>query len=125
MPPCINPPPLPLQLIQTNKLKHYPSIHGDFSAEFRQPCVLFTGHPSLRFGDAVHFVELWGKSSLNTIIFTGEKPPCGSRADLLITGGGPAKVYGSVRRRGGSRRRPENRHLTRTRLPPPSVIRRR
>lgn len=59
------------QLIQTNKLKHYPSIHGDFSSEFRQPCVVFTGHPSLRFGDVVHFMELWGKSSLNTIIFTG------------------------------------------------------
>lgn len=60
-----------VQLIQTNKLKHYPSIHGDFSSDFRQPCVVFTGHPSLRFGDVVHFMELWGKSSLNTIIFTG------------------------------------------------------
>ncbi|XP_055284038.1 integrator complex subunit 9 isoform X3 [Moschus berezovskii] len=57
-------------LIQTNKLKHYPSIHGDFSNDFRQPCVVFTGHPSLRFGDVVHFMELWGKSSLNTVIFT-------------------------------------------------------
>uniref|UniRef100_A0A4W5NH06 Integrator complex subunit 9 n=1 Tax=Hucho hucho TaxID=62062 RepID=A0A4W5NH06_9TELE len=62
-------PPFP-HLIQTNKLKHYPSIHGDFSSEFQQPCVVFTGHPSLRFGDVVHFMELWGKSSLNTIIFT-------------------------------------------------------
>uniref|UniRef100_A0A8B9LIY1 Integrator complex subunit 9 n=1 Tax=Astyanax mexicanus TaxID=7994 RepID=A0A8B9LIY1_ASTMX len=64
-------PPFPhAELIQTNKLKHYPSIHGEFSSEFRQPCVVFTGHPSLRFGDVVHFMELWGKSSLNTIIFT-------------------------------------------------------
>uniref|UniRef100_A0A673I2C3 Integrator complex subunit 9 n=1 Tax=Sinocyclocheilus rhinocerous TaxID=307959 RepID=A0A673I2C3_9TELE len=66
-------PPFPhAELIQTNELKHYPSIHGDFSSEFRQPCVVFTGHPSLCFGDVVHFMELWGKSSLNTIIFTGE-----------------------------------------------------
>ncbi|XP_064127973.1 integrator complex subunit 9 isoform X2 [Loxodonta africana] len=64
-------PPFPhAELIQTNKLKHYPSIHGDFSNDFRQPCVVFTGHPSLRFGDVVHFLELWGKSSLNTVIFT-------------------------------------------------------
>uniref|UniRef100_A0AAZ3NQP3 Uncharacterized protein n=1 Tax=Oncorhynchus tshawytscha TaxID=74940 RepID=A0AAZ3NQP3_ONCTS len=64
-------PPFPhSELIQTNKLKHYPSIHGDFSSEFRQPCVVFNGHPSLRFGDVVHFMELWGKSSLNTIIST-------------------------------------------------------
>ncbi|XP_035419569.1 integrator complex subunit 9 isoform X1 [Cygnus atratus] len=64
-------PPFPhAELIQTNKLKHYPSIHGDFSNDFKQPCVVFTGHPSLRFGDVVHFMELWGKSSLNTVIFT-------------------------------------------------------
>lgn len=64
-------PPFPhAELIQTNKLKHYPSVHGDFSNDFKQPCVVFTGHPSLRFGDVVHFMELWGKSSLNTIIFT-------------------------------------------------------
>ncbi|XP_053105081.1 integrator complex subunit 9 isoform X2 [Hemicordylus capensis] len=64
-------PPFPhAELIQTNKLKHYASIHGDFSNDFKQPCVVFTGHPSLRFGDVVHFMELWGKSSLNTVIFT-------------------------------------------------------
>ncbi|XP_075716977.1 integrator complex subunit 9 [Rhinoderma darwinii] len=64
-------PPFPhAELIQTNKLKHYPSIHGDFSNDFKQPCVVFTGHPTLRFGDVVHFMELWGKSSLNTVIFT-------------------------------------------------------
>lgn len=73
---------LVVQLIQTNKLKHYPSIHGDFSSEFRQPCVVFTGHPSLRFGDVVHFMELWGKSSLNTIIFTG-MCSCGADGALL------------------------------------------
>ncbi|XP_051775292.1 integrator complex subunit 9 isoform X2 [Erpetoichthys calabaricus] len=64
-------PPFPhAELIQTNKLKHYSSVYGDFSNDFKQPCVVFTGHPSLRFGDVVHFMELWGKSSLNTIIFT-------------------------------------------------------
>ncbi|XP_038626787.1 integrator complex subunit 9 [Tachyglossus aculeatus] len=64
-------PPFPhAELIQTNKLKHYPSIPGDFSNDFKQPCVVFTGHPSLRCGDVVHFMELWGRSSLNTVIFT-------------------------------------------------------
>lgn len=72
------------QLIQTNKLKHYPSIHGDFSSDFRQPCVVFTGHPSLRFGDVVHFMELWGKSSLNTIIFTGASAGGSAVASLLF-----------------------------------------
>jgi integrator complex subunit 9 len=31
---------------------------------------VFCGHPSLRFGDAVHFVELWGSNPAHTIIFT-------------------------------------------------------
>ena len=39
--------------------------------EMKTPCVVFTGHPSLRFGDVVHFIELWGKSSSNAIVFTG------------------------------------------------------
>ena len=42
-----------------------------FSNTFKTPCVVFAGHPSLRFGDAVHFIEMWGSSSVNTIIFTG------------------------------------------------------
>lgn len=80
-----------LQLVQTHKLKHYPSIHGGFSSDFRQPCVVFTGHPSLRFGDVVHFMELWGRSSLNTVIFTGEARPTqgapkGNTIELVDTG---------------------------------------
>ncbi|XP_077990800.1 integrator complex subunit 9-like [Glandiceps talaboti] len=64
-------PPFPhSELVKNGRLKHFPSIHGEFSNQFKTPCVVFTGHPSLRFGDAVHFMELWGKSSVNTVIFT-------------------------------------------------------
>jgi len=42
-----------------------------FHTAMRSPCVVFTGHPSLRFGDAVHFMELWAGSSANAVIFTG------------------------------------------------------
>lgn len=58
-------------LVKTGRLKHFKSIHDDaFNAEFRQPCIVFCGHPSLRFGDSVHFVQLWGSNPLHTIIFT-------------------------------------------------------
>ncbi|XP_006820079.1 LOW QUALITY PROTEIN: integrator complex subunit 9-like [Saccoglossus kowalevskii] len=64
-------PPFPHgELVKGGRLKHFPSIHGEFTNQFKTPCVVFTGHPSLRFGDAVHFMELWGKSSMNTVIFT-------------------------------------------------------
>lgn len=39
--------------------------------DFKSPCIVFAGHPSLRMGDVVHFIELWGKSTSNTILFTG------------------------------------------------------
>ncbi|KAF6213099.1 hypothetical protein GE061_010814 [Apolygus lucorum] len=58
-------------LVKTGRLKHYKRIYSDgFSTDFRQPCVVFCGHPSLRFGDAVHFIEQWGSNPLHTVIFT-------------------------------------------------------
>lgn len=60
-------------LVKNARLKHFKHIYSEgFSTDFRQPCVVFCGHPSLRFGDAVHFVELWGNNPQNSIIFTGE-----------------------------------------------------
>ena len=35
------------------------------------PCIMFTGHPSLRMGDVVHFMENWSQNPANCIIFTG------------------------------------------------------
>lgn len=58
-------------LVKSSRLKHFKHIFSDgFSADYREPCVVFCGHPSLRFGDAVHFVEMWGSDPKNTIVFT-------------------------------------------------------
>lgn len=58
-------------LVKNARLKHFKHIYSEgFSTDFRQPCVVFCGHPSLRFGDVVHFIELWGSNPLHTIIFT-------------------------------------------------------
>ena len=59
-------------LIRGGRLKHFSSISTDaFNTEFKSPCIVFTGHPSLRFGDVVHLIELWGSSTNNLIVFTG------------------------------------------------------
>ena len=50
--------------------KVFPSITSKFNDEFIQPCILFASHPSLRFGEACHFVELWKNSPANAFIFT-------------------------------------------------------
>ncbi|XP_065343585.1 integrator complex subunit 9 isoform X2 [Cloeon dipterum] len=59
------------QLVQHNRLKHFKNLWASgFNEQYRQPCVVFCGHPSLRFGDSVHFMEMWGSSPLNTVVFT-------------------------------------------------------
>lgn len=64
-------PPFPhAELVTLGRLKHFTNIHDGLNTDFKTPCIVFTGHPSLRMGDAVHFLEMWGKSSGNTIIFT-------------------------------------------------------
>ena len=58
-------------LIRNGRVKAFKSLYAEgFSTEFKQPCVVFCGHPSLRFGDAVHFMELWGSNPANVVIFT-------------------------------------------------------
>ncbi len=58
-------------LVKNARLKFFKHIYSEgFSSEFRQPCVVFCGHPSLRFGDIVHLIELWGNNGQHTIIFT-------------------------------------------------------
>ena len=50
----------------------YPYITDGLQNDFKSPCIVFAGHPSLRMGDVVHFIELWGRSASNTILFTGK-----------------------------------------------------
>ena len=45
---------------------------GDLGSVYQTPCVVFTGHPSLRCGDAVHFMDIWGSNNKNAVIFTGK-----------------------------------------------------
>ena len=58
-------------LIRMGRLKHFPGIYSEnFSSEYKQPCVVFAGHPSLRFGDIVHLIQLWKNSPTNLLVFS-------------------------------------------------------
>lgn len=59
------------QLMKCGRLKVFESLHGALCHQLKTPCILFTGHPSLRFGEAVRFLELWGNNPRNAIIMTG------------------------------------------------------
>ncbi|XP_064480240.1 integrator complex subunit 9-like [Ornithodoros turicata] len=59
------------QLVRGGRLKPFTSLKAEgFTSDFHTPCIVFAGHPSLRFGDVVHFMELWGSSPNNVVIFT-------------------------------------------------------
>lgn len=61
------------QYVRSGRIKHFTCISEEsFNNEFRHPCIVFTGHPSLRYGDVVHFVELWKNCAQNMILFTGK-----------------------------------------------------
>lgn len=58
-------------LVKCGRLKSFKNLYDEnFSTEYRTPCVMFVGHPSLRFGEVIHFIELWGNNPNNTIVFT-------------------------------------------------------
>lgn len=42
----------------------------NFTYSIFQPCVIFCGHPSIRFGDIVHLIEQYASNPNHTIIFT-------------------------------------------------------
>jgi integrator complex subunit 9 len=50
----------------------YDGLAGPFSRECRTPCVIFTGHPSLRLGPVVHLLDLWGGDARNALMVTGK-----------------------------------------------------
>uniref|UniRef100_A0A5S6QXU5 Beta-Casp domain-containing protein n=1 Tax=Trichuris muris TaxID=70415 RepID=A0A5S6QXU5_TRIMR len=57
-------------LVKTNRLRPCRSVYGSISREIRTPCVVFASHPSLRIGDAVHFLTIWKDDPANTIVIT-------------------------------------------------------
>ncbi|VDK25959.1 unnamed protein product, partial [Anisakis simplex] len=59
-------------LVRSGRLKVFESLDRALCQQIKTPCILFTGHPSLRFGEAVRFLELWGNNARNAIIMTGK-----------------------------------------------------
>ncbi|KAK5967900.1 Integrator complex subunit 9 [Trichostrongylus colubriformis] len=62
-------------LVRNGRLKLYDNIYESFCREYKTPCVVLTGHPSLRIGDAPHLLEMWGNDSKNALIMTDPDYP--------------------------------------------------
>ncbi|KAL7076102.1 hypothetical protein ACQ4LE_004776 [Meloidogyne hapla] len=56
------------EMLRNRRIRVYDSLHGPFSKECRQPSIVFAGHPSLRIGEIVHLLDLWGGNSKNAIM---------------------------------------------------------
>ena len=66
-------PPFPhLDMVKLGRLVVVPSLHHPaFAAALQAPSVIFASHPSLRCGDVVHLIRVFGSSARNTLICTG------------------------------------------------------
>ncbi|KAK6753557.1 hypothetical protein RB195_012881 [Necator americanus] len=62
-------------LVRNGRLKLYENVYESFCRDYKTPCVVFTGHPSLRIGDAPHLLEMWGNDSKNALIMTDPDYP--------------------------------------------------
>jgi len=58
-------------LMSKQRLFHVARVDSSLSQIYKQPCIVFAGHVSLRSGAAVEFLKKWGKNAANVIIFTG------------------------------------------------------
>eukprot|EP00002_Diphylleia_rotans_P021264 TRINITY_DN4141_c0_g1_i3.p1 TRINITY_DN4141_c0_g1~~TRINITY_DN4141_c0_g1_i3.p1 ORF type:complete len:642 (-),score=117.12 TRINITY_DN4141_c0_g1_i3:215-2140(-) len=57
-------------LIHQGAIECVPELSSRFVAKMKEPCIVITGHPSLRFGDVVAFINLWKHKPENTMILT-------------------------------------------------------
>eukprot|EP01098_Paradermamoeba_levis_P010049 TRINITY_DN4207_c0_g2_i1.p1 TRINITY_DN4207_c0_g2~~TRINITY_DN4207_c0_g2_i1.p1 ORF type:complete len:704 (-),score=190.32 TRINITY_DN4207_c0_g2_i1:65-1936(-) len=58
-------------LIKAGRLLHFPNLHSsNFGHIYKEPCIVFVTHPSLRFGDVLHFIKMWGSDAKNTLIIS-------------------------------------------------------
>ncbi|CAI4223317.1 unnamed protein product [Auanema sp. JU1783] len=63
------------EYIKNGRLKVYDSLYDSFSKEYKTPCVVLCGHPTLRIGDAAHLLQLWGNDNKNVLISTNPDFP--------------------------------------------------
>ncbi|CAG8716200.1 12027_t:CDS:2, partial [Acaulospora morrowiae] len=57
-------------MIDKNLLFYAARADSSLQEIYREPCVVFAGHPSLRSGAAINFIRKWGNNSKNCMIFT-------------------------------------------------------
>ena len=60
------------ELLRSGRLQFFPNLRAAFSATptFSEPCLVFCGHPSLRCGDVVQLLQMWGANSKNLLALT-------------------------------------------------------
>eukprot|EP00124_Ichthyophonus_hoferi_P002219 Ihof_evm8s142 gene=Ihof_evmTU8s142 len=63
-------------LVRAQRLHIFSSVHDLTQARtMKEPCIVFVGHPSLRCGDGVHFMQLWRNNPNNLVVLTEPEFP--------------------------------------------------
>ncbi|KAG9303450.1 hypothetical protein G9A89_013777 [Geosiphon pyriformis] len=58
------------RLMSQGRLIHVARVDSSINEKYKEPCIVFSGHPSLRSGPVIDFIHKWGADANNLIIFT-------------------------------------------------------
>ncbi|KAI9595961.1 beta-lactamase-like protein [Syncephalis fuscata] len=79
-------------LVKSGRVSYHKGFDANFMQRYREPCIVFTGDPSLRAGPVVHMISMWGRDAKNAILFTDPRinvadavAPFGSLTAEIIT----------------------------------------
>ena len=56
------------ELMEAKRFKSFDEVAAGLGEQIKRPSVVFTGHPSLRFGDVVSFLSAWKDNAKDSLI---------------------------------------------------------
>eukprot|EP00698_Gefionella_okellyi_P023271 TRINITY_DN7898_c0_g1_i1.p1 TRINITY_DN7898_c0_g1~~TRINITY_DN7898_c0_g1_i1.p1 ORF type:complete len:375 (-),score=80.86 TRINITY_DN7898_c0_g1_i1:14-1138(-) len=56
------------EMLRKSRLKTFRTVTGAFAAQYREPCVVFAGHTSLRCGDAVPLIDMLASDERSALL---------------------------------------------------------
>lgn len=62
--------------VQTKRLRAFPNLSGGFAPAYREPCVVFVDHISLRCGNILPLIDMLGADDRNSLVLIGSFPNC-------------------------------------------------
>ncbi|CAG8433608.1 1190_t:CDS:10 [Ambispora gerdemannii] len=70
-------------LMAQGRLIHVAHVDSSINERYKEPCIVFAGHPSLRSGPVIDFIHKWREDSKNIMILTDSEFDCNTTLSLF------------------------------------------